>query len=79
MKGRIPKQGAVWIDSMSVARQQGGAYQLDLFDEVLLKALRPGAPGDGGGQAACPVYDFPTGALLDPGRPPNWKDGITRH
>ena len=30
---------------MSVERQQGGAYQGDLFDEALLKALRPGAPG----------------------------------
>ena len=25
---------------MSVERQQGGAYQLDLFDEAQLKALR---------------------------------------
>ena len=33
---------------MSVERQQGGAYQGDLFDEALLKALRRGAPGDGG-------------------------------
>ena len=33
---------------MSVARQQGGAYQLDLLDEALLKALRHEAPGDGG-------------------------------
>ncbi len=33
---------------MSVERQQGGAYQLDLFDEALLKALRPERPGDGG-------------------------------
>ena len=33
---------------MSVERQQGGVYQLDLFDEVLLKALRPEASGDGG-------------------------------
>jgi RNA-directed DNA polymerase len=39
---------------MSVERQQGGAYQRDLFDEALLKALRPGAPGDGGtGAGAC--------------------------
>jgi len=33
---------------MSVERQQGGAYQGDLFDEALLKALRHGATGDGG-------------------------------
>lgn len=33
---------------MSVERQQGGAYQGDLFDEALLKALRHGASGDGG-------------------------------
>ncbi len=33
---------------MSVERQQGGAYQLDLFDEALMKALRPERPGDGG-------------------------------
>ena len=33
---------------MSVERQQGGAYQLDLLDEALLKALRHEAPGDGG-------------------------------
>ena len=33
---------------MSVERQQGGAYQLDLFDEALLKALRPERPGDCG-------------------------------
>ncbi len=26
---------------MSVERRQGGAYQLDLFDEALMKALRP--------------------------------------
>jgi RNA-directed DNA polymerase len=39
---------------MSVERQQGGAYQGDLFDEALLKALRPDAPGDGGtGAGAC--------------------------
>jgi RNA-directed DNA polymerase len=48
VKGRILKQGAVWINSMSVERQQGGAYQGDLFDEALLKALRHDAPGDGG-------------------------------
>ncbi len=33
---------------MSVGRQQGRDYQRDLFDEALLKALRHGAPGDGG-------------------------------
>jgi RNA-directed DNA polymerase len=33
---------------MSVERQQGGAYQGDLFDEALLKALRHGVVGDGG-------------------------------
>ncbi len=33
---------------MSVEQQQGRAYQGDLFDEALLKALRPGASGDGG-------------------------------
>ena len=33
---------------MGVARQQGGAYQGDLFDEALLKALRHGASGGGG-------------------------------
>ena len=39
---------------MSVERQQGGAYQGDLFDEALLKALRHGAPGDGGtGTGVC--------------------------
>ncbi len=39
---------------MSVERQQGGAYQGDLFDEALMKALRHGAPGDGGtGAGAC--------------------------
>ncbi len=39
---------------MSVERQQGGARQGDLFDEALLKALRHGAPGDGGtGTGAC--------------------------
>ena len=48
VKGRIPKQGAVWTNSMNVERQQGGAYQGDLFDEALLKALRHGASGDGG-------------------------------
>ncbi len=32
---------------MSVERQQGGAYQLDLFDEVPLKAPRPERPGAG--------------------------------
>ncbi len=48
MKGRILKQGAVWINSMSVERQQGRAYQGDLFDEAQLKALGHGAPGDGG-------------------------------
>ncbi len=54
MKGRIRKQGAVWTDSMSVEGQQGRGYQRDLFDEALLKALRHGAPGDGGtGAGAC--------------------------
>ncbi len=39
---------------MSAARQQGRDDQLDLFDEALLKALRHGAPGDGGtGPGAC--------------------------
>jgi RNA-directed DNA polymerase len=39
---------------MSVERQQGRAYQSDLFDEALLKALRHGATGDGGtGPGAC--------------------------
>ncbi len=39
---------------MSVERQQGGAYQGDLFDEALMKALRHRAPGDGGtGAGAC--------------------------
>jgi RNA-directed DNA polymerase len=39
---------------MSVERQQGGAYQGDLFDEALLKALRRGASGNGGtGAGAC--------------------------
>lgn len=33
---------------MSVERQQGRAYQGDLFDEAFLKALRHGATGDGG-------------------------------
>ena len=33
---------------MSVERQQGGAYQGDLFDEALLKALRHGASSEGG-------------------------------
>ena len=33
---------------MSVERQQGSGYQMDLFDEALMKALRPEAPGDGG-------------------------------
>ena len=33
---------------MSVERQQGGAYQGDLFDEALVKALCHGVPGDGG-------------------------------
>ena len=32
---------------MSVERQQGGGYQRDLFDEVLLETLRPAASGDG--------------------------------
>ena len=45
VKGRIRKQGAVWTNSMSVEQQQGRAYQGDLFDEALLKALRPGATG----------------------------------
>jgi RNA-directed DNA polymerase len=46
---------------MSVERQQGGAYQGDLFDEALLKALRPGAPGDGGtGAGACAERQAPT-------------------
>jgi RNA-directed DNA polymerase len=54
VKGRILKQGAVWINSMSVERQQSGTYQGDLFDEALMKALRHGAPGDGGtGAGAC--------------------------
>ena len=39
---------------MSVERQQGRAYQLDLFDEALRKALRPGSPGDGGTGAGMP-------------------------
>ena len=39
---------------MSVERQQGGAYQGDLFDEALLKALRHEVPGEGGtGTGAC--------------------------
>ncbi len=33
---------------MSVEQQQGEAYQGDLFDEVLLKALRPDTTGEGG-------------------------------
>jgi RNA-directed DNA polymerase len=33
---------------MGVERQQGGGYQLDLFDEALRKALRHEATGDGG-------------------------------
>ncbi len=33
---------------MSVERQQGRAYQGDLFDGALLKALGHRAPGDGG-------------------------------
>jgi len=33
---------------MSAERQQGREYQGDLFDEALLKALRPGATGYGG-------------------------------
>ena len=33
---------------MSVERQQGRAYQGDLFDEALLKDLRHGVTGDGG-------------------------------
>ena len=33
---------------MSVERRQGGVYQLDLFDEALMKTLRPEASGDGG-------------------------------
>jgi RNA-directed DNA polymerase len=33
---------------MSVEQQQSRDYQRDLFDEALLKALRHGAPGDGG-------------------------------
>src|SRR5690606_33516436 len=37
---------------MSVERQQGRAYQGDLFDEALLKALRPDASGDGGTEPA---------------------------
>jgi len=39
---------------MSVEQQQGTAYQLDLFDEALAKAVRHGASGDGGTEtAAC--------------------------
>ena len=39
---------------MGVARQQGRAYQGDLFDEALMRALRHGASGDGGtGAGAC--------------------------
>ncbi len=41
-------QGAVWTYSMGVKRQQGKAYQQDLFDEALKKVLRPGAIGEGG-------------------------------
>ena len=37
---KLSAQGAVRDDSMSVERRQGGAYQGDLFDEALLKALR---------------------------------------
>jgi RNA-directed DNA polymerase len=33
---------------MSVERQQGRAYQLDLFDEALRKAVRPDTSGEGG-------------------------------
>lgn len=33
---------------MSVERQQGRAYQLDLFDEARRKAVRPDTPGEGG-------------------------------
>ena len=40
---------------MSVERQQGGGYQLDLFDEALLKALRHGASGEGGTGAGARV------------------------
>ena len=39
---------------MSVERQQGKAYQLDLFDEALRKALRPDIPGNGGTEAGRP-------------------------
>lgn len=39
---------------MSVERQQGKAYQLDLFDEALRKALCPGTPGKGGTGAGMP-------------------------
>ena len=39
---------------MGVERQQGGAYQGDLFDEALLKALRHGVTGDGGTGAGAP-------------------------
>ncbi len=39
---------------MSVARQQGREDQLDLFDEALLRTLRPETPGDGGtGAGSC--------------------------
>lgn len=39
---------------MSVERQQVRAYQLDLFDEALRKALRPDTPGEGGTGAGVP-------------------------
>lgn len=31
------------------------------------------------GGYSCKVYDWKSGKLIDPGRPPNWNDGITRH
>ncbi len=40
---------------MSVERRQGGADQMDLFDEALKEALRHGGPGDGGTGAGAQV------------------------
>jgi RNA-directed DNA polymerase len=46
---------------MSVERQQGSGYQTDLFDEALMKALRPEVPSDGGtGTGPCEEPQAPT-------------------
>ena len=66
-RAEFDQQGAVWINSTGVERQQGSGYQTDLFDEALMKAPRPEVPGDGGiGTGPCEEPQAPT--ALEPQR-----------